>query len=341
MFIVRSVRMEDLEGLYQLSHLGTFISLPKNKVMLQAIIESSCLSFKKPHKLLYKNNYIFVLEDMAHKKVIGVSIIHPQHGTDEEPHFFLRVSQEHKYSKSLNTGFVHGILKLGYETNGPTEIGGLVLEPEYRNHTDRLGKQLSYSRFLYMSLFPDRFKEEVHCELLPPFDEKGNSPLWEAIGRRFMNMDYIEADLLSRQNKEFILNLYPSNTIYVTLLPLEARNAIGKVGQQTMPVKKMLEDIGFKYINEVDPFDGGPHYRCLLKDILPIKNKFKGKIKLEADCPPNLQTKKALLKIPQQKDDFYTCKVDVKIHESNIYVGASFLETFPFLKDVETDLIFL
>ena len=36
----------------------------------------------------------------------------------------------------------------------------------------------------------------------------------------------------------------------------------------------MLEGIGFKYTNEVDPFDGGPHYRANLKDIKPVKEMF-------------------------------------------------------------------
>ena len=39
---------------------------------------------------------------------------------------------------------------------------------------------------------------------------------------------------------------------------------------------KMLKDIGFKYMEEVDPFDGGPHYRAITKDIVPIKNLFQG-----------------------------------------------------------------
>jgi arginine N-succinyltransferase len=117
-----------------------------------------------------------------------------------------------------------------------------------------------------------QFKETVLSELMPPLDKLGNSPLWEAIGRRFMNMNYLEADRLSRSNKEFILSLFPSENIYQTLLPIEARNAIGKVGDETKPVKKMLESIGFHYSNEVDPFDGGPHYKSKLKDISVIKS---------------------------------------------------------------------
>ncbi|MBY0412653.1 MAG: arginine N-succinyltransferase, partial [Bdellovibrionales bacterium] len=90
----------------------------------------------------------------------------------------------------------------------------------------------------------------------------------------FLNLEYHEADVLSRSNKEFILSLFPADTIYMTLLPIEARNAIGKVGDSTAPVKRMLESIGFKYNNEVDPFDGGPHYRAKLKDITPVRDLF-------------------------------------------------------------------
>jgi arginine N-succinyltransferase len=203
-------------------------------------------------------------------------MIHAQHGTDHEPHFFLTVGQESKFSQTINTGFVHGTLKLGLDTNGPTEIGGLILDPDYRGHQEKLGKQLSFVRFLYMANNPDRFKPMVHSELMPPLDKYGNSPLWEAVGRRFLNMNYHEADILSRNNKEFILSLFPSENIYQTLLPMEARESIGKVGKETEPVKRMLENIGFKYTFEVDPFDGGPHFRCPLKNIEPIKEKISG-----------------------------------------------------------------
>lgn len=130
-----------------------------------------------------------------------------------------------------------------------------------------------------MGLNRDRFKETIHSELMPPFDADGKSPLWEAIGRRFLNMEYHDADVLSRKNKEFILSLFPSGTIYETLLPIEARDAVGKVGADTEPVKRMLESIGFKYTHEVDPFDGGPHYRCQLDDIKPVKTIQQAQIK--------------------------------------------------------------
>lgn len=278
MFILRSVQPNDLKDLYRLSTIMTFINLPADEDMISSKIESSIKSFHHPSKKLWENYYIFVIEDYKSGEVLGVSMIHAQHGTDHEPHFFLTVGQESKFSQTINTGFVHGTLKLGLDTNGPTEIGGLILDPDYRGHQEKLGKQLSFVRFLYMANNPDRFKPMVHSELMPPLDKYGNSPLWEAVGRRFLNMNYHEADILSRNNKEFILSLFPSENIYQTLLPMEARESIGKVGKETEPVKRMLENIGFKYTFEVDPFDGGPHFRCPLKNIEPIKEKISGNL---------------------------------------------------------------
>ncbi|MGK0366975.1 MAG: arginine N-succinyltransferase [Thermoproteota archaeon] len=272
MFLLRSVEMRDKKALLELSSIVFFINLPNDEGIINQQIQNSIKSFHNPSKELSENIYIFVLEEVNSGNIVGVSMIHAQHGTEAEPHFYLTVSQEYKYSNSINTGFIHGTLKLGLNTNGPTEIGALVLSPEFRGHKDKLGKQLSFVRFLYMALNQTQFKDTVLSELMPPLDESGNSHLWEAIGRRFMNMDYAEADLLSRSNKEFILSLYPAENIYQTLIPIEARNSIGKVGKDTLPVKKMLEGIGFQYTNEVDPFDGGPHYTCKLKSIRPIKS---------------------------------------------------------------------
>lgn len=269
---MRNVVLDDLEDLYELSSKVLFINLPHDKEIIRDKIKKSIQSFKTPSYRLHENYYIFVLEDKTKGKVIGVSMIHAQHGTEDEPHFFLRVSYENKFSTTINTGFVHGTLKLGLDTNGPTEIGGLVLHPDYRGNTEKLGKQISFVRFLYMGLNKNLFKEEVLSELMPPFNKEGRAPLWEAIGRRFMNMEYQEADILSRSNKEFILSLFPSDNIYMTLLPMDARDAIGNVGNDTQPVKKMLEKIGFTYTNEVDPFDGGPHYKCKLRNIKPIQD---------------------------------------------------------------------
>ena len=139
-------------------------------------------------------------------------------------------------------------------------------------------------------------------------------------------MNYLEADILSRTNKEFILSLYPSGVIYETLLPLEARAAIGKVGKETLPVKKMLEDVGFKYMDEVDPFDGGPHYRAKLKDITLIKNKISVNL-CSQKVPNNSNMTELLLSIPDSEDGFIACKL------SGHLTGNGPTKTFEVSKD--------
>lgn len=313
MYILRSVRTEDLKDLYKLSKMMVFINLPADEDIIGSKIKSSMKSFHNPSPELFKNYYIFVLEDKSTNEILGVSMIHAQHGTEDEPHFYLSVGQESKFSNTINTGFVHGTLKLGLDYNGPTEIGGLILNPDFRGHKEKLGKQLSFVRFLYMAKNVERFKPMVHSELMPPFDKNGNSPLWEAIGRKFLNMNYVEADILSRSNKEFILSLFPSENIYQTLLPMEAREAIGKVGKETEPVKRMLESIGFKYTFEVDPFDGGPHYRCPLKDIKPIKEKITGVLITNKSYDPK-EAREVIISLEHPDHDFFAFRTHLQVH---------------------------
>lgn len=325
MFVLRSASLADLDDLYDLAGKVFFINLPHDKNIIENKLKQSLASFEDPSDDLSENYYFFVLEDLEANRVIGVSMIHAQHGTEKEPHFYLKVSSEHKFSQTINTGFVHGTLKLGLNTDGPTEIGGLVVSPEYRGNPHKLGKQISFVRFLYMAIHPERFKDEVHSELMPPLDEDGNSPLWEAIGRRFMNMDYSDADLLSRNNKEFILSLYPAENIYMTLLPYEARNAIGKVGADTEPVKNMLEKIGFNYMNEVDPFDGGPHYRCKLSDIKPVKSHIKAK--LSEKFLENAK-KKYLVSFPYKDFPFFSVMTELELIDGKIQLPKDVVERF-------------
>jgi len=149
---------------------------------------------------------------------------------------------------------------MGYSYDGPTEIGGLIMHPTYRRAPQKLGMLISYVRFLFIAMCPEAFQRYVLAELLPPLAEDGTSHLWEAVGRRFTGMSYREADRLSKHDKAFIRNLFPDGDIYATLLSPEAQAVIGEVGAQTRGVEKLLRRIGFRYVDRVDPFDGGPHY---------------------------------------------------------------------------------
>ena len=271
MILLREIQEKDLDALERFAQIPGFINLPNDKNLLREKILKSIASFGEKSQNKFDGKYIFVAEDLETKRVLGTSMIAGQHGTAESPHFYFEVGSERKFSETINTGFIHGTLKVKYDTNGPSEVGGLVIDPQFRNTESRVGRQISFVRFLYLGLNRGRFKKKILAELLPPLNQKGQSPLWEAIGRRFTNMDYWEADQLCQQSKEFIFSLFPSGKIYATFLTAEARNAIGKVGKETEPVLHMLNKIGFRYKNQVDPFDGGPHLWANVDDILPIK----------------------------------------------------------------------
>jgi arginine N-succinyltransferase len=201
-----------------------------------------------------------------------------QLGRREAPYIYLDVIDEERYSATLDRHFKHTTLSIGYSYSGPTEIGGLILLPEYRKVPERLGLFISYVRFLFIKMHRELFRDEVLAELLPPLEPDGTSHLWDALGRHFTDLTYAEADRLSKKNKEFIRSLFPEGTIYATLLPKNAQDVIGKVGVQTRGVEKMLRRIGFRYVERVDPFDGGPHFTAPTDEITLVQRTHKATI---------------------------------------------------------------
>ncbi|MGZ3460478.1 MAG: arginine N-succinyltransferase, partial [Archangium sp.] len=115
------------------------------------------------------------------------------------------------------------------------------------------------------------FRPRVLAELLPPLLPDGRSLLWESCGKKFTGLTYQEADRLSRQNKEFIKELFPSSDIYASLFPERVQKVLGEVGPNTQGVQRMLERVGFRYVERIDPFDGGPHFEANLADITLVR----------------------------------------------------------------------
>ncbi len=292
-FVVRSVHREDLQQLTDLAKQFNLLNLPGDKKILAEKIARSEASFKGG-LANDQSEYIFVIEDTEEQLVVGSSLIIAKHGSEDAPHNYFKILKRDHFSKDLGIGFIHQVLRFQQDTEGPTEIGGLLIDKAYRRRPERLGKQISLSRFLYMGLNPGRFENRVLCELTPPLTEEGRSEFWEALGRRFTGLPYQEADLLSQTNKEFIESLFPEDDIYLTLLDAKARLVLGRVGEATKPAQHLLESIGFDYLEEVDPFDGGPHYGAKMKDILPIK---KGKRYRVAEIPEATFKEKGLVGI--------------------------------------------
>ena len=271
MFRIRQSYREDVEQVLAVAeHLDT-VNLPAERDHIEKILDVSERSFAGDNPV-GEREFLFVLEDLASKKIIGTSMIYAQHGTRRAPHIFFRVENDERYSVTLDKHFIHRTLRIGYNYDGPTEIGGLILLPEYRRNTEGLGKALSFVRFLFMRMHRPMFRSHVLSELLPPLEPDGTSKLWEALGRKFTGLSYQEADLLSKDNKEFIHALFPDDPIHTELLPDDVQAIIGQVGPETRAVEAMLRRIGFEYAGQIDPFDGGPHFVAKTDDIAIVEN---------------------------------------------------------------------
>ena len=195
-----------------------------------------------------------------------------KNGTPTSPNFSFRVLKKERFSRDLGVGFIHQILRLRANSDGPTEVGGLVVDKAYRRRPEKVGRMISLSRFVYIGMAQDQFENELHAEMAPPLTEEGRSEFWEALGRRFTGMPYKEADQISGQNNGFIQSLFPEEDIYLCLLDSKARLVLGRVGEETQAALHLLNKIGFRYKDEVDPFDGGPHLGCPTKECTIIAN---------------------------------------------------------------------
>jgi arginine N-succinyltransferase len=305
-FEIRGAIPADEDQLLEVAqHLNT-VNLPADRGDIRGILEQAQRSFSGAIKDPRRREYVFVVVDSERNRIVGTSMIVGQLGRRDAPYIYVDVSAEERYSATLDRHFRHVVLKIGYSYNGPTELGGLIVSPEYRKRPEWLGLMISYVRFLYVKMHREWFRDELLAELLPPLEPDGTSHLWDALGRKFTGMTYAEADRLSKKNKEFIKGLFPEGAIYASLLPQQAQDVIGKVGLQTKGVEKMLRRIGFRYVERVDPFDGGPHFTAPTDDVTLVRRAHAANVTrlLSANDAPKVR---ALVAIETHEPPFFRC----------------------------------
>ena len=259
MLVLRPIAARDADALLDLARQLDSMNLPADPEFLADRIAVSERSFAEEIPDWRDGIYLFVLEDTDAGRPVGTSMILAKHGQPGKPYYWLEVTTEERRSVDLDVRFEHKKLQLRSTEDGPTEIGGIVLDPAYRRHKARCGKALSIVRFAFMSMHPDRFEREVIAEMLSPFEKTGNNLLWDAFGARFTGVPYREADHLSSRSKQFIADLFPEDPVYTTLFPDHVQDVIGKPNETAVAALRILEKIGFRTLNQVDPFDGGPY----------------------------------------------------------------------------------
>ncbi|MBL0920986.1 MAG: arginine N-succinyltransferase [Phycisphaerales bacterium] len=284
MFLIRQAKPTDQDALLKWAKMVHFTNLPADPREIAKRIEWSQACFQavsrgEPVGAVRRGRvggaggdsprFMFVAEDMHTRKPIGTSAIIAKMGSPGSPNYSFQLRRHDFWSEDLKTGAQHMTVKLVADEDGPTEIGGLIVAPDAR--AAGVGRVISFVRFHFMALHRELFEDRVLAEMMAPISDDGQSFFWESFGRRFINRSYKEADLFSQRSREFIAALFPREEVYLSLLPADAVQVVAQVGEETKPARAMLERVGFRHLDRVDPFDGGPHLECDTDQILPVK----------------------------------------------------------------------
>ncbi|WP_428945979.1 arginine N-succinyltransferase [Pantoea sp. FN060301] len=270
MMVIRPVERDDLAQLMALAEKtgGGLTSLPVDSETLAARIDRSIQTWqgKLPRA---EQGYVFVLEESDSGKAVGICAIEVAVGL-QDPWYNFRVGTQVHASRELNVYNILPTLSLSNDHTGSSELCTLFLDPDYRNGKN--GYLLSKSRFLFIAAFRDRFTQKLVAEMRGVSDEQGHSPFWESVGSRFFSMSFSEADhLCGTGQKAFIAELMPKHPLYIDYLSEEAKAVIGTTHEQTSPARAVLEAEGFRYMNYIDIFDGGPTLECDIDQVRAVR----------------------------------------------------------------------
>lgn len=270
MLVIRPLQEKDLEDLYAMARNAGkgLTTLPADRELLQRKIEQARDTFSQrcaPEAGLY----LFALEDTGTGKAVGISGIQARVGLDEVFYNY-RLSVTVNASRELGVHVRTPTLQLSNDMTDTSEICSLLLSDDYKGGGN--GLLLSRCRFMYLDEFRKHFSAKVFAEMRGVSDAHGHSPLWDALGRKFFDMEFSQADVLSGLgDKSFIAELMPKYPIYLPMLPESARSVIGQVHENTAPALKMLKAEGFNFNGLVDIFDGGPVVEAFVHNIRTVR----------------------------------------------------------------------
>jgi arginine N-succinyltransferase len=278
MLVLRPVELTDLPQLQQLARdsLVGVTSLPDDSERLREKILDSCDSFDKDVQGNGPENYFFVLEDLASQRLVGCSEILATAGFCE-PFYSLR--NRHFTSASRELNIEHGVpaLSLCHDLSGHTLLRGFHVNAELVRTP--FSELLSRARLLFIAAHRGRFSDAVITELVGYSDDQGQSPFWDALGKHFFDLPYVEAErLCGLESRTFLAELMPQYPIYVPMLPPAAQACIGRIHPDGQEAFDILEREGFETNSYIDLFDGGPTLYARTANIRAIAHSHTGTV---------------------------------------------------------------
>ena len=264
--VLRTAISADIDGVLALALKGGsgLTNLPPDRGMLANRISTSERAVADEAAREAGAAIMLVVE--FESRIVAVSGIFPCVGA-EWPFYSYRLTRQANRSLAVGRVKAQTLLNLVNDFDGEAEVGMLFVDPAMRGSA--LGALAARGRYLFMAAHRNWFGRRVMAELRGWQDAAGHSPVWEAIGRHFYDMDFHEADRTGAlTGNQFIADLGPRYPLYLSLLPADAQKALGQPHDDGRPAYEMLITEGFHAGDYVDIFDGGP---TVVADIDAVK----------------------------------------------------------------------
>jgi len=269
MIIIRPIARKDLPLFAEFSFesLLGMTNLPRDREKLLDKITHSEACFLEKIEEPGQEEYYFVLEDLTTGRIGGTCGILAL--STQSFGYIYKIEALKSNAQQVPAPKEIKILKFARNPPNSSEVCALYLQPTFR-HSGQ-GRLLSLSRFLFIAAFPERFRKKIVAELRGYIDIRQISPFWDAIGRHFCDLSFVELMAQLDQSHAFIKEILPKYPIYIDLLPKEAQEVIGKTHESTKPAYQMLTHENFTFNQEIDILEGGPILSAKTPEIRSIK----------------------------------------------------------------------
>ncbi|MEB0136868.1 arginine N-succinyltransferase [Actimicrobium sp. CCC2.4] len=255
--LVRPAAEADIAALVTLAAGATagVHTLPKTRAAIERSVERSIASFAADVDMPADESYTFVLEDSRSGALLGTAALAATAGTNGT-FFAFRNDVMQQVSRDLNISHSVHALTLCSGLTGHSQLSSFYVA----NADPASAALLSRARLMFAAVAPHRFGDRFFASLAGVTDQAGHSPFWEALGRKFFQIDFLEAERLidGGRNRSLIIELMPHYPVYVPLLPGDAQAAMGQVHVEGELPLQILTDEGFEADEFIDIFDGGP-----------------------------------------------------------------------------------
>ena len=263
MFVVRPVALTDIDALEAMAAVTMpgVHTMPRTREKIVQSVERSLASFAAHVDIPSEESYLFVLEHVLEQSgsgaIVGTAAIHASAGSNGT-YFSFRNDVIQQVSRDLNISHSVHALTLCSELTAYSQLSGFFVSN--RASAGLEAALLSRARLLFAVLAPHRFADRFFVPLAGVTDQDGQSPFWEALGRKFFKMDFLAAERIigGARNRTLIVELMPHYPVYVPLLPGDAQAVMGQIHGDGELAFNLLTEEGFEADDYIDIFDGGP-----------------------------------------------------------------------------------